>query len=137
MLDRFELGDRAPDLCWLDSGQHSDADCRQHVLHVVRALQRNLLGRHDLALAMLVAPDYVPSADECPARDLLQPAEPVHAGFGYRSHLNARLVVGIQNGEIVRALVLENAGLGGGVVLKRVVPVEMIGRDIQHHRNLG
>ncbi len=49
---------------------------------------------------------------------------------------NARLVVGIQNGEIVRALVLEDAGLGGSIVLERVVAVKMIGRDVQHHRDL-
>ena len=50
---------------------------------------------------------------------------------------NARLVVRVQNGEIARALVLENTGLGGGVILERIVPVKVIGSDIQHHRNLG
>ena len=57
--------------------------------------------------------------------------------FRGRSHRNARLVVRVQNGKIVRALVLENTGLGGGVILERVVPVKMVGGDIQHHRNPG
>ena len=37
----------------------------------------------------------------------------------------------------LRGLVLEDARLGGGIVLEGVVAVEVIGRDIQHHRDLG
>src|ERR1035437_787095 len=106
MLDRLERGDRAPDLCRLDSRQHSDTDCREHIFEIVRALQGNLARRHNLAVAMAVAPDYEPSADKRPARDFLQPAEPGYGSFRRRGHLNARLVVRVQNGEIVRALVL-------------------------------
>src|ERR1035437_3145072 len=135
MLYRFELRDRATDLCRLDSGQHSDTDCREHIFEIVRALQRNLLRRHDLAVAATVAPDYVPSAHERPARDFFQPAEPGHGRCRGRGHLDARLVVRMQNGEIVRALIFENTSLGRGVILKRIVPVKMIGGDIQHHRN--
>src|ERR1039458_8456911 len=40
MLHRFELGDRAPNLCRLDSGQHSDTNCCEHIFEIVRALQR-------------------------------------------------------------------------------------------------
>src|ERR1039457_2526650 len=64
MLYRLELGNRATDLCGFDCGQHSDTDCRQYILQIVRALQRNLSDRHDLAVAMAVAPDYVLSADK-------------------------------------------------------------------------
>src|ERR1019366_10165096 len=133
MLDCFELGDCAANLCGLNCGQHSDTDCRQYILQIVRALQRNLLGRHDLAIAMAVAPDYVPSTDEGPACDFLQSAEPVHRSLRSGSHLDARRVVRVENGKIVRALVLENASLGGGVIFKRMVPVKVIGGDVQHH----
>src|ERR1039457_3757299 len=74
MLHRFELGDRAPDLCRLDSHQHSHTNCREHIFQIVRALQRNLSDRHDLSVAMAVAPDYVLSADKRPARDFLHSA---------------------------------------------------------------
>src|ERR1035441_10063548 len=84
---------------------------------------------------MAVAPDDVPSADECPARDFLQPAEPEDGCLRSGSYLDARLVVRIQHGKIVRGLVLENTSLCCGVIFKRMVPVKMIGGDVQHHCN--
>src|SRR5271157_956419 len=136
MLDGFKLANRAADLCRLDPHQHSHANSRQHVLNVVRALQRDLADRHDLALGPPIAPDNALPANESSALHLPQATEPGHRSLGFRSHRDARRIVCIQYREIVSRLVLENAGLRGGVVLKCVVPVEMIWGDVEDNRNL-
>ena len=48
MLHGAKILDRAANRRRLHSGGHADGDGGQHVLHVVRALQRNLGERHDL-----------------------------------------------------------------------------------------
>ncbi len=42
-------------------------------------------------------------------------------------------IVGVQDGEIVRLLVFEDAGLGIDIIRESLVAIEMIGRDIQDH----
>ena len=44
-------------------------------------------------------------------------------------------IICIQDCEIFRLLVLKDARLGVGVGLERAVAVEVIGRDVEHHRN--
>ena len=55
----------------------------------------------------------------------------MHGGGGAVGIRDADRIVGIQDGEIVRLLRLEQASLGGGVVLEGVVAVQMILRDVQ------
>ena len=44
-------------------------------------------------------------------------------------------IVGIEDREILSLLILEDAGLGVGVGLERAVAVEVVGRNVEHHRN--
>ena len=55
------------------------------------------------------------------------------AACGERRKPHADRVVGIQHGEIARPLRLEQASFRRGIFLERVMPVEMVWRDIQRH----
>ena len=112
------------------------ATAGQYVLDVVRALERDLSHRHDGLLACWLAPDDAVVAHECPVLNFVLTAEPVHGALVFVGHRDAGGVVGVQYGEVVARLILEDARLGRGVVLKRVMAVEMVGRDVQHHGDL-
>ncbi len=44
-------------------------------------------------------------------------------------------VVGVEDSEIVLPLVLEDSRFGVDVIVKRLVAIEMVGRDVQNHRD--
>ena len=46
-------------------------------------------------------------------------------------------IVGVQHREIARALIHEQARLRLGIILERVVPIQMIGRDVQRRADVG
>ena len=48
-------------------------------------------------------------------------------------HRARALVVHAEHGEVVRALPREDGGLGGGVACHVAVPVQVVGRQVQHH----
>ena len=52
-----------------------------------------------------------------------------------RGHLDTGGIVGVQHGEVFRALIFENAGLGVGVGGERAMPVEMVRSDVEHDGN--
>ncbi len=52
-----------------------------------------------------------------------------------RKHLRG-LVFGIQDEEVLRRLARGNPRLGIGIALKGLVPVQMIGRDVEDHGDL-
>jgi hypothetical protein len=66
----------------------------------------------------------------------VQSAEPVHRRLRELRVGDADRIVGIQNGLILRKLRFEEASFSGGVVLKRMVPVQMILRDVQSERDV-
>ena len=138
MFDGLEVRNGATNVGRIDTGEHAGADSRQHVLDVVRALQRDFSDTGMMACSLLrIAPDDAVAANECTVLDLALTAEPVHGGLGFVGHRNAGGVVGVQNREVGGGLVLEDASLGCGVVFERMVAVEMIGRDVQHYGDLG
>ena len=77
------------------------------------------------------------ASHESAALDLAQAAEPVDATTSLLRHRDAGWVIGIQHREIILRLVLEDSRLRGRVVLKAVMAVEVVGRDVQDDCNLG
>ena len=51
-------------------------------------------------------------------------------------HRAAARVVHAEHGEVVRPLAREDAGLGGGVAGHVAVPVQVVRRQVQHHRRI-
>ena len=64
-------------------------------------------------------------------------AEPQRRSGGKRRIAHAGGVVRVEDGERARPLRFKQASLGGGVVGESVMPVEMILRDVQRHRDIG
>ena len=62
----------------------------------------------------------------------LLPAEPINVGARRHAARYFR-IVGVQDRSVALELILEHAHLRGRVLLKRRVPVEMIGSEIQQH----
>ena len=52
-----------------------------------------------------------------------------------RGHVDAGRIVRIENREVIRLLVLEDARLGIHVSLERAMAIEMVRRDVQNDRN--
>ena len=46
-------------------------------------------------------------------------------------------IVGVQDGKILPALVAENLSLSLGVGFQTRVPVQVVGRKVEHHRHVG
>src|ERR1017187_4242346 len=59
VLDRFEIRNSTANVSRIDACEHARAYSRQHVLDVVRALQRNFTDVHDGLFAVSVAPDNI------------------------------------------------------------------------------
>src|SRR5262252_493971 len=101
----------------------------------MRALQRNLSDRHNrLSLRSLAW--YKDDALSIHKRTLLDRptrAEPEDLRFGLRGDHLGQLVFGIQHKEVVGLLVLSYPRLHRRIILKAAVPVQMVGRNVQHH----
>ncbi len=136
VLDGFEFLHGAPDSTRLRLHQHANADRGQHVFKIVRALERNLAHRQNGQLAICVPPNDFLAADKRSTLNFTQTTEPVHAGLDLIRHRHTGRVIGIQYREIVGALIFEDASLGGRIIFKAVMPVEMVGRDVQDGRDL-
>src|ERR1051326_5983689 len=63
-------------------------------------------------------------------------AEPHGRRSRARGVSDGHRIVGIQYREIACPLSLEKPSLGGGIIFERVMPVEMIGRDVQYGANV-
>jgi len=63
-------------------------------------------------------------------------AEPEHLRLQSGGKRVADLVVGVENGEVLGRLILEDTFLRRDVILHRTVTVEMIGRDVQNCGNM-
>ena len=64
--------------------------------------------------------------------DAADRAEPEDLRLRFGSHHLRRFVLGVQHEEVFGELVLRDARLRRGVVLKGSVPVEVVRRDVQH-----
>src|SRR6266496_39710 len=68
--------------------------------------------------------------------DFALAAEPENLCLGLPGHLDAGGIIGVEDGKVVRPLVLEEAGLSIRISFKGAMAVEVIGSDVQHHGNL-
>ena len=74
-------------------------------------------------------------ADKRPSFNLLLSAEPEQLRARTIRQSSRRSVIGVEHGEIILPLVLKDARLGVDVIRKSLVAIEMIGRDVQNHRD--
>src|SRR5437588_5408432 len=102
----------------------------------MRALERDVCDREHGRLTLDRFPNDLFPAYESAARRFFLSAEPVDLRLDPLRDHHAGSIVGIEDRAVLRRLVLENARLSGDVVLESAVPIEMIGRDIQDHRDL-
>ena len=104
----------------------------------MRARERNLGDRHnrlDLA-AFLRAEEDALAVHERALLHLTARAEPVDLRLRLRGDQLGRLVLGVQDQEVVCGLILGDASLRRGIRLEAAVAVEVIRRDVQHQRDL-
>ena len=99
-------------------------------------LWRPRMGISPASISSLPSRISLSAAQAGAGRHLVPAAEPFHAGGGARSVADAHRVVGIEHGEVAGLLRLEQPSFGGGVVLERVVPVQMILRDVQRQADV-
>ena len=120
------------------AGQPRGAHRRQRILHVVLAFERNLRERQDGFHRRLRrgAIDHVAALYPCALRHRMPGREPENRRVRTSRGLGGARVVCVQHREVACVLRGKDALLGQRVVLKGAVPVEMIGRDVQDHRDL-
>ena len=115
---------------------HQSARHRRRPEHSRRcgALQRNFGRQHDLTWPLASRKRIWPSHIGA-LLHLFLAAEPEDLCLSPAGHSRAGWIVCIQHCEIVWLLVLKDARLGVGVGLERAVAVEMVRRNVEHHRN--
>ena len=67
--------------------------------------------------------------------NLLLSAEPEQLRARTIRQSSGRRVIGVEDGEIILTLVFKDARLGVDVIRKSLVAIEMVGRDVQNHRD--
>src|SRR5581483_948349 len=111
-------------------------DRRQHVLQIVRPLQRDLAERHDFAGGGLVPVSNLAGFDERTPFYFPFPAEPDFLPRGALRKPRRSRIISIEHREVAGRLVLKNPRFGIHVSLEIAVTVEMIGSDVEHHADL-
>src|SRR5712672_3739374 len=124
--DRFSAG----------SGDSRCGNCRQDILEVMSPGKRNLVAPEHNLFCAIVTKNNVVAAQKRALRSTLLAAEPIHVRTR-RSKRRCCRIISIQNREIFFALILKDARLGFAVKLQRMVPVQMIRREIEEHANVG
>ena len=76
-----------------------------------------------------------PSSTKTPTLVPAEPAEPEHAAADARGEGGGAGIVGVEHRAVGLRLVREDARLGLDVPLEAAVPVQVIGRDVQHRRH--
>ena len=117
--------------------KHADRDGCQHVLQVVRALQRHLRHRHNFPFAVPISKVNLRSAHQRSFFNLLFPAEPEQLRAATIRQSGRGRIVGIEHGKIIGPLILKDARFSVHVIRKSLVAIEMVGRDVQNHRDPG
>ena len=98
----------------------------------MRALQWNFGKRHDLALALPVSKENLAAADKRTFFYFFFPTEPEQLCFRAVGESRGGRVVGVEDCEIVRLLILEDSGLRINIICEGLVAVKVIGRDVQY-----
>ena len=119
----------------LAAHEHADRDSCQHIFQIVRAFQRHFGERHDLAFAVAVAEINMRATGKSSFFNFLLPAEPEQLRARAIRQSSSGGIIGVENSEIVLPLILEDARLGVHVICKSLVAIEMVGRDVQNHRD--
>src|SRR5438045_1325095 len=103
----------------------------QHVLHVVRAAEGDLLDRahRPLGAGQTERDGAVP--DERPLTDGLEPTEPEEPARGPAGQRGRARIVGIDDGPVAGRLAGEEPRLGAPVRVERSVAVEMVRREVE------
>src|SRR5208337_1734668 len=136
VFDGGKLPHRFADLRWLASHQGANADRRENILDVVRPLQRDLRYRQDFMLATGVTEEDAAFPRVGSRIHFLLAAEPEDLGASSGRQFRTGAVVGVEHSKIRWLLVLENTGLGAGIGSEREMPVQVIGRDVEHNRDV-
>ena len=116
-------------------GNHSG----QHILDVVRALERNSAERHYCFRSRILggAIDHIPLLQPGTLANRVLNGKPINPGCRAFGCFFAGSVVGVQHQAILCRLRGKDALLGSNVVFKAAVTVEMIRRDVENHGNVG
>jgi hypothetical protein len=67
---------------------------------------------------------------------VLFPAEPVDVWLRWRQR-RGRRIIGVEHRAVCFRLILENACFGSAICFQRVVPVQVVGCEIQEHADVG
>src|SRR5208337_4998498 len=135
VLDGFENSDSMADLFGLATDEDTDRNSRQRVFQIVRSFQRYFGQRHDFAFAMAIPEIDMRAANKGSFFNRLFSAEPEQLRAGALRQSSGSRIIGIEDGEIIRPLVLEDARLGVDVIDKSLVAIKVVGRDVQNHRD--
>ena len=130
MLDARKTFHRFRNRRRVDAREPRDNHRGQHVFQVVRARERNFPGfHHRIFLAVMDDYNFVAAQARALAHALL-PAEPEHLRF-LRRVFRRSGIIRIQNRRIQLGLVLKYSRFCGRVCCHRLVPVQMVRRQIQ------
>ena len=119
------------------AGRGAGEDAAAAAAMVFSTLCRPRMGISAAGISGAPSSSTMPSSSQrraTPARRLLNQTG---VAAGARGVGDAGGVVGVQHGEIAGLLGLEEAALGGGVVLEGVVAVEVVRRDVERHADVG
>src|SRR5579884_1242567 len=133
VLDGFEFLHGFADAVGLAADQRPYADGREDIFQIVRTLEANLTDGHDFHVISFGPPEDFAVTHEGALVHFFLAAEPEFLRFADRPQLHAGGVVRVENSEVAGSLVLKNPRLGRDVGLKRVVAVEVVGRDVQDY----
>src|SRR5205807_8391803 len=109
------------------SGARGSDGSGEHVFDIVAAANWDVAGFHQ----QLAIEDQLVPAEAGAARHLAAAAEPFGRCGGARGVADTDGILGVEHGEIAAALRFEKAALRGGVGFERVVPVEVVLRDVE------
>ncbi len=102
----------------------------------MRAFQWNFRRQHHFLLLSPAPEQHRAFMHECSLLHLPLAAEPEHLRASAPGHLHASGIIRIQNRKIFRVLVFKQPRLRVHISLKCPMPVEMIGRNVEHNPNL-
>ena len=120
----------------LGAGKKSGAGRRQNIFEIVLAAQGDVGALEQEGRLTITAENKVVAVQASSGGDALQAAEPIYPR-ALGSILVRRGVVSIEQGGIAFQLIFEDARLGAAVGCERGVAIEVIGGEIEEHRDVG
>ncbi len=135
VLDGFEIPDGLANLFGLAADEPADRNSRQHIFQIVRAFQGHFRKRHDLAFATPVPEIDMRTPSKGTFFNLLLSAKPVQLRACTIRQSSGRRIIRVEDGEVIRTLILKDPRFGVHVIRKSLVTIEMVRRDVQNHRD--